>query len=75
MNWYGVFKSRLNVRDNLLPWQIWEFTEPEILLLLEDADKRTPSGAENLADDDAVIAEAIRWERMTWLERLQNYEW
>ena len=68
-------KSLLNVRDNLKPWELWEFTEPEILLVLEDSKDRSPSGAENLPDDEALITEATRWERMSWLERLENYQW
>ena len=72
MNRWSLEKSLLEKSNGAIkPWEIGQFTLAEILMFLEDPEKRAPSGLPNMSDTEMTAAFEI-WQALTPLERLDN---
>lgn len=66
-----IFKHLCGEPFNYRPWELQKLTVPEVFWLLESPDKRGPSGAVNMSDEE-IMEENRRYWSQTPLQRLDE---
>lgn len=70
--WYAIHKALCEKVRGLVPEDVGRITLAEVALLLDDG-KRSPIGAPSMTTEEG-IAEWQRWQAMTPLEKLRNFQ-
>lgn len=71
--WWAFYRNLYEL--GYKPWEACRVTLPEYAMLVTKLEDSTPTGHPNLAKNEgAAKAEAQRFNQMSWLDKLRNFE-